>query len=138
MPGIAGRLRRRRRAPEHHWQTFATAYNPAFSRRDPRADGARCSRMALDERKIIARRCAMELRAGAVVESRPAHLVLVLLDLLLDRAPDDEVDGIGVGSPRPRGAPARAGSEGRNGCRGRGASVTRSRRAGLNECRGAT
>ena len=52
--------------PEHHRQTYATAYNPAFSGeiRVPIADGAG---MALTERKVIARRAALELAANAVV-----------------------------------------------------------------------
>ncbi len=52
--------------PEHHRQTYATAYNPAFSGeiRVPIADG---EGMALTERKVIARRAALELAANAVV-----------------------------------------------------------------------
>lgn len=53
-------------APEQHSQTYATAYNPAFSSEiTVPLDGVRP--LALDERKIIARRCALELRAGAIV-----------------------------------------------------------------------
>jgi propionate CoA-transferase len=52
--------------PEHHQQTFATSYSPYFSgeARAPLDAGAP---MALSERKIIARRCAMELPPGGVV-----------------------------------------------------------------------
>jgi propionate CoA-transferase len=52
--------------PENHLQTSGTAFNPAYS------GGIKVSvdavtPMALDERKVIARRCAMELRANAIV-----------------------------------------------------------------------
>jgi propionate CoA-transferase len=52
--------------PENHWQTFATPYSPYYSgelRAPDRADEP----MALDARKIIARRCALELPQGGVV-----------------------------------------------------------------------
>jgi len=52
--------------PEHHMQTFATGYNAAYSG-EIRAPIAPCSPMPLNERKIIARRAALELLAGAVV-----------------------------------------------------------------------
>ena len=52
--------------PEHHWQTFATAYNPAFSG-EIRARLGAVPPMALSERKVIARRCALELRPNSVV-----------------------------------------------------------------------
>lgn len=52
--------------PELHRQTYATAYNPAFSSEiSVPLDGV--APLALDERKVIARRCALELRAGAIV-----------------------------------------------------------------------
>ena len=44
--------------PEHHQQTFATAYSPAYSGE---------IRVPMSERKIIARRAALELQANAVV-----------------------------------------------------------------------
>jgi len=52
--------------PEYHQQTFCTAYNHAFAGavRMPLAD---MPAMALDERKIIARRALMELKEGDVV-----------------------------------------------------------------------
>ena len=52
-------------SPEHHVQTYATAYSPAFSAeiRVP-VDGT--PPMALDVRKVIARRAAFELTANAV------------------------------------------------------------------------
>ncbi len=52
--------------PEHHMQTFATAYNPAYSG-EVRVPMETIPAIALSERKIIARRAAFELAAGAVV-----------------------------------------------------------------------
>ena len=52
--------------PEHHGQTYATAFSPAFSGQ-LRVPLDRIPRLPLDERKIIARRCAMELPMGGVV-----------------------------------------------------------------------
>jgi propionate CoA-transferase len=52
--------------PEHHSQTYATAYNPAFSG-EMRAPVDRITPLPLDERKVIARRCAFELPLGGVV-----------------------------------------------------------------------
>ena len=51
---------------EHHAQTYATHYNGAFSG-EFRAPLDRAVPMALDERKVIARRCAFELPMGGVV-----------------------------------------------------------------------
>jgi propionate CoA-transferase len=53
-------------APENHWQSAATLFNPAFSGRT-RAPLGDIPAMALDERLIIARRAAMELTPGAAV-----------------------------------------------------------------------
>jgi len=52
--------------PEHHAQTYATQYNGAFSG-EFRAPPDRAAAMVLDERKVIARRCAFELPMGGVV-----------------------------------------------------------------------
>jgi len=52
--------------PEHHRQTYATSYNPAYSA-ETSVPLDSVSAMPLDERKVIARRCAFELRAGAIV-----------------------------------------------------------------------
>jgi propionate CoA-transferase len=52
--------------PEHHVQTYATAYSPAFSGQ-LRVPLDRIPSLPLDERKIIARRCAMELPMAGVV-----------------------------------------------------------------------
>jgi propionate CoA-transferase len=51
---------------EHHWQTFATRYNPAFSA-EIRERMAAIPAMAMSERKLIARRAALELKPNAVV-----------------------------------------------------------------------
>lgn len=53
-------------APELHRQTYGTPYNAAFSG-ETRVALTSQARMPLDERKIIARRCAMELPIGGVV-----------------------------------------------------------------------
>ena len=52
--------------PENHFQTENTYYNPSFSGqlRVPLSDVAG---IPLSERKVIARRCAMELQPGAVL-----------------------------------------------------------------------
>ena len=52
--------------PENHWQTFATAYNPAFSS-EIRVRMSSLPPMEMSERKIIARRAAIELKPNSVV-----------------------------------------------------------------------
>lgn len=52
--------------PENHWQTFATQYNPAFSG-EIRVQADAFPPLELNERKIIARRAAFELRPNSVV-----------------------------------------------------------------------
>jgi propionate CoA-transferase len=52
--------------PEHHWQTFGTAYSPAMSGELRRVRNS-IPPLALTERKVIARRAAMELRPDSVV-----------------------------------------------------------------------
>ncbi|GLS30281.1 propionate CoA-transferase [Mesorhizobium albiziae] len=51
---------------EHHAQTYATSYNGAFSG-ELRAPIDRTPNLVLDERKVIARRCAFELPMGGIV-----------------------------------------------------------------------
>ena len=52
--------------PENHMQSFGTQYNPALSG-EIRVPLDSLKPMPMGERKIIARRAAMELKAGAVV-----------------------------------------------------------------------
>jgi len=52
--------------PEHHRQTYATAYSPAFAA-EIQVPLETLAALPLDERKIIARRCAMELPIDGVV-----------------------------------------------------------------------
>ncbi|MFO7570376.1 MAG: acyl CoA:acetate/3-ketoacid CoA transferase [Smithellaceae bacterium] len=52
--------------PENHWQTYGTYYNPAFSC-EFKVPTAGIEPMALDERKVIARRVAFELQPNMVV-----------------------------------------------------------------------
>jgi propionate CoA-transferase len=50
----------------HHWQTFALRYNPAFSG-EIRERMAAIPAMEMSERKVIARRAALELAPNSVV-----------------------------------------------------------------------
>ena len=52
--------------PQNHTQTFATGYSPVFSG-EIRAPAGVAEDVVLDVRKVIARRCAMELPPGGVV-----------------------------------------------------------------------
>src|ERR1700730_11606392 len=52
--------------PENHWQTFATNYNPAFSS-EIRVRVGSLPPLDMSERKIIARRAAIELTPNSVV-----------------------------------------------------------------------
>jgi len=52
--------------PEYHHQTFAEPYSAAFSG-EIRIPASHVPEMAMSERKIIARRAALELRANSVV-----------------------------------------------------------------------
>ncbi|MDM0071716.1 CoA-transferase [Variovorax sp. J31P207] len=53
-------------SPELHQQTYGTAYNAAFSG-EMRVPADRIAVAVLDERKLIARRCAFELPLGGVI-----------------------------------------------------------------------
>ncbi|MFH1434451.1 MAG: acyl CoA:acetate/3-ketoacid CoA transferase [Pseudomonadota bacterium] len=52
--------------PENHWQTFAEKYNPSYSS-EIRVPVSAAGPMELDDRKIMARRAAFELRPNSVV-----------------------------------------------------------------------
>jgi propionate CoA-transferase len=52
--------------PENHWQTYGAAHNGAFSGQI-RVPMDRIAPLPLDERKVIARRAALELPPGGVV-----------------------------------------------------------------------
>jgi propionate CoA-transferase len=52
--------------PQYHWQTFAVQYDPAFSG-EIRARAGSIAPLEMNERKIIARRAALELNANSVV-----------------------------------------------------------------------
>jgi propionate CoA-transferase len=52
--------------PENHMQTYAEAYNPAYSC-ETRIPVANMLPLAMDERKLISRRAAFELKKGAIV-----------------------------------------------------------------------
>ena len=52
--------------PEHHWQTFGTVYSPAYSG-EVHVPLRAAAPLPLDERKVIARRATLELRANSVV-----------------------------------------------------------------------
>lgn len=52
--------------PEHHWQTYATQYNPAYAG-EIRVPLEALPPMPLSERKVISRRAAMELVPHSVI-----------------------------------------------------------------------
>ena len=90
--------------PEHHRQTYATAYSPAFSGeiQVPLDD---LKPLPLDERKLIARRCAMELPVEGVVNlgiGMPEGVASVaneerVLDLITLTAEPGVVGGVPAG-----------------------------------------
>ncbi len=53
-------------SPEQHQQTFSEDYNPAYSG-DVRVPFGAIPALPMDERKIIARRAALELASGAII-----------------------------------------------------------------------
>ena len=90
--------------PEYHMQTFIEQYSPAFSG-EIRVPMTAIPAMAMDERKIIARRAAMELCANDVVNlgiGMPEGVAAVateekILDLITLTAEPGVVGGIPAG-----------------------------------------
>ncbi|OAN53753.1 acyl CoA:acetate/3-ketoacid CoA transferase [Paramagnetospirillum marisnigri] len=90
--------------PEHHWQTFAEPYSAAFSS-ELRVPMTSVPAMEMSERKIIARRAAMELEVNATVNlgiGMPEGVAAVaaeekVIDLLTLTAEPGVVGGIPAG-----------------------------------------
>ncbi len=90
--------------PEHHWQTFATPYNPAFSG-EIKVPLASIPSIPMSERKIIARRAALELTPNAIVNlgiGMPESVANVaaeekIIDLLTMTAEPGVIGGIPAG-----------------------------------------
>ena len=90
--------------PENHWQTFATAYSAAYSG-EMRVPQSSIEPMGMSERKIIARRAAMELRPNSVINlgiGMPEGVASVaneekILDLMTLTAEPGVIGGVPAG-----------------------------------------
>jgi propionate CoA-transferase len=90
--------------PENHWQTFSTRYSAGFSG-EMRVPATSVAPLALNERKIIARRAALELQANSVVNlgiGMPEGIANVaneegVIDLLTLTAEPGVIGGIPAG-----------------------------------------
>ncbi len=90
--------------PENHWQTFGTQYHPGYSG-EMRVPVGDIEVMPLDERKIIARRAALELEANSVVNlgiGMPEGIASVaneekIIDLLTLTAEPGVIGGVPAG-----------------------------------------
>src|SRR5690349_2683097 len=90
--------------PENHWQTFAEPYSAAFAA-EIRVPMASVAPMPMNERKIIARRAALELKGNSVVNlgiGMPEGIASVaneenILDLLTLTAEPGVIGGLPAG-----------------------------------------
>jgi len=90
--------------PENHWQTFAEVYNPSFSC-EVKVPMQSIQSMEMNDRKIIARRAAFELKANSVVNlgiGMPEGIANVakeekILDLITLTAEPGVIGGIPAG-----------------------------------------
>lgn len=90
--------------PENHWQTFGTMYNPSYSS-EIRIPTQSLDPMALDSRKIIARRAAFELKPNSVVNlgiGMPEGISVIaneekILDLMTLTAEPGVIGGLPAG-----------------------------------------
>ena len=91
--------------PQHHMQTYGTQYNAAFAG-EFRVPTATPKRVALDERKVIARRAALELAPNSVINvgvgSVPDQVPLVaseerISDLITMTADPGVMGGVPMG-----------------------------------------